>query len=108
MATRNPNAIIDYLDRVLSDDYLFDQLRQVLGGGRRASRRARRKGVKDRQAQRGASQAIRALLNVAREARDPEPPPRRGRRLLLLAGAGAGAGAAAIIRARSGSSTPES
>lgn len=84
--------MLNYLDRALSDDYLFDQLRELVGDTRQAANRIRRRGVQDERAQRNVRQAATALLRAAREARRPKPKPRRGgRRMVMLAGAGAAA-----------------
>jgi hypothetical protein len=95
-ATAQISRITPYLERLLRDDYVQEQLGEALTGLRRGSRRAKGRpateALKDRRVRDQLSAAAGSLTEAARALRQPEPPkPHWIRRALLLATAGAGA-----------------
>jgi hypothetical protein len=95
-ATDQISRITPYLERLLRDDYIQEQLEDAITGLRRSSRRAKGRGateaLKDRRLRNQLSAAAGSLTEAARALRQPEPPKRHWiRRALLLAAAGAGA-----------------
>jgi hypothetical protein len=90
-----------YLRRLLGDDYVQEQIRQLVTGLRQGSRRVKRKGAKkagsDKRVRRHFAAAGTAAGRLARALREPEPPKRhpirRGLGVATVAGA-----AAAIYR----------
>lgn len=90
------SRITPYLERLLRDDYIQEQLGDAVIGLRRSWRRAKGRGatqaLKDRRLRDQLSAAAGSLTEAARALRQPEPPKRHWlRRALLLAAAGGGA-----------------
>lgn len=90
------SRITPYLERLLHDEYIQEQLSDAVTGLRRSSRRAKGRGatkaVKDRRLRNQLSAAAVSLTEAARALRQPEPPKRHWiRRALLLAAGGAAA-----------------
>jgi hypothetical protein len=90
------SRITPYLDRLLRDDYIQEQLGDAVTGLRRSSRRAKGRGaneaLKDRRLRNQLSAAAGSLTAAARALTQPEPPKRHWlRRALLLAAAAGGA-----------------
>jgi hypothetical protein len=84
-----------YLQRLLKDEYVQEQLREAALGLRNAYARAASKGVQatdDRRLYASLRRAATSVRNVGLALRKPEPPPkRRGRKLLIIAVAASGA-----------------
>jgi hypothetical protein len=94
-ATDQISRITPYLERLLRDDYIQEQLGDALTGLRRGSRRAKGRGtteaLKDRRLRNQFIAAAGSLTEAARALGQPEPPRRHWiRRALLLAAAGGG------------------
>jgi hypothetical protein len=94
-ATDQISRITPYLERLLRDEYIQEQLGDAVTGLRRSSRRAKGRGaseaLKDRRLRNQLSAAAGSLTEAARALRRPEPPKHHWiRRSLLLATAGAG------------------
>lgn len=90
------SRITPYLERLLRDEYIQEQLGDAVTGLLASSRRAKSRGateaLKDRRLRNQLSAAARSLTEAARALRQPEPPKRHCvRRALLLAVAGGGA-----------------
>jgi hypothetical protein len=95
-ATDQISRITPYLERLLRDDYVQEQLGDAVTGLRRSSRRAKGRGateaLKDRRLRNQLSAAAGSLTAAARALTQPEPPKRHWlRRALLLAAAAGGA-----------------
>jgi hypothetical protein len=95
-ATDQISRITPYLERVLRDDYVQEQLGDAVTGLRRSSRRAKGRrateAFKDRRLRNQLSAAAGSLIAAARALTQPEPPKRHWlRRALLLAAAAGGA-----------------
>jgi hypothetical protein len=91
-ATDQISRISPYLERLLLDDYIQEQLGDAVTGLRRSSRRAKARGateaLKDRRLRNQLSAAAGSLTEAVRALTQPEPPKRhRLRRALLLAAA---------------------
>jgi hypothetical protein len=97
--------VAPYLGRLLSDDYVQDQVREIVTDLRQGTARAKRKGarnaVSDKRVRRQLTAAAVAAGQVARILREPEPPKRHPIRRALGVAAIAGAAAAIYINARS-------
>ena len=95
-----------YLGRLLNDDYVQDQVRELVTGLRQGGTRAKRKGankaVSDRRVRQQLAAAAVAAGRAARTLREPEPPKRHLVRRTLSVGAVAGA-AVVIYRQRQSS-----
>lgn len=90
------SRVTPYLERLLRDDYIQEQLGDALTGLRASSRRAKRRGateaLKDRRLRNHLSAAAGSLTEAVRALAQPEPPKRHWvRRALLLAAVGVGA-----------------
>jgi hypothetical protein len=90
------SRVTPYLERLLRDDYIQEQLGDAVTGLRRSSRRAKGRGateaLKDRRLRKQLSAAAGSLTQAVRALRQPEPPKRHWlRRALLLAAAAGGA-----------------
>ena len=90
------SRITPYLERLLRDDYIQEQLADAVTGLRRSSRRAKGRGatqaLKDRRLRDQLRVAVGSLTEAVRALRQPEPPKRHWlRRALLLAAVGGGA-----------------
>ena len=95
-ATDQLSRISPYLERLLRDDYIQEQLGDAITGLRRSSRRAKGRGateaLKDRRLRNQLSAAAGSLTAAGRALSQPEPPKRHWlRRAVLLAAAGGGA-----------------
>jgi hypothetical protein len=95
-ATDQMSRLTPYLERLLRDEYIHEQLGDAVTGLRRSSQRAKGRGaaeaLKDRRLRNQLSAAARSLNAVGRALSQPEPPKRHWfRRALLLAAAGGGA-----------------
>jgi hypothetical protein len=95
-ATDQMSRITPYLDRLLRDEYIHEQLGDAVAGLRRSSRRAKGRkaaeALKDRRLRTQLRAAAGSLTEVARALSRPEPPKRHWiRRALLLVAAGGGA-----------------
>lgn len=95
-ATDQLSRISPYLERLLRDDYIQEQLGDAVTGLRRSSRRAKGRGateaLKDRRLRNQLSAAAGSLTEAARALTQPEPPKRHWpRRALLLAAVAGGA-----------------
>jgi hypothetical protein len=112
MSTSNRiGEVAPYLGRLLNDDYVQDQIRELVTDLRQGATRAKRKGAKnavsDKRVRRQLTAAAVAAGRAARTLREPEPPKRHPIRRTLGVVAVAGA-AAAIYRQRQASSdTPQ-
>jgi hypothetical protein len=97
--------VAPYVSRLLSDDYVQDQVREVVTDLRQGATRAKRKGVKDalgdNRVRRQFTAAAVAAGQVARILREPEPPKRHPIRRAVGMVAIAGAAAAIYINERS-------
>jgi hypothetical protein len=95
--------VAPYVGRLLSDDYVQDQVRELVTDLRRGTKRAKRRGAKkavsDKRVRRQLTAAAVAAGRAARTLREPEPPKRHPVRRTLGVAAIAGA-AAAIYRQR--------
>jgi hypothetical protein len=94
-ATEQISRVTPYLERLLRDEYIQEQLGDALTGLRRGSRRAKGRGateaLKDRRLRNQFSAVVGSLTEAARALRQPEPPKRHWiRRALILAAAGGG------------------
>jgi hypothetical protein len=95
-ATDQISRITPYLERLLRDEYIQEQLGDAVTGFRRSTRRAKGRGaaeaLKDRRLRSQLGAAAGSLTEAARALRRPEPPKRHWlRRALLLAVASGGA-----------------
>lgn len=95
-ATDQISRVTPYLERLLRDEYVQEQLGDAVTGLRRSSRRAKgqtaTEALTDRRLRNQLTAAAGSLTEAARALRQPEPPKRHGlRRALLLAAAGGGA-----------------
>ena len=95
-ATDQISRITPYLERLLRDEYIQEQLSDAVIGLRRGSQRAKGRkateALQDRRLRDQLSAAAGSLTEAARALRQPEPPKRHWiRRALLLAAAGGGA-----------------
>jgi hypothetical protein len=95
-ATDQISRITPYLERLLRDEYVQEQLGDAVAGLRRSSQRAKGRGateaLKDRRLRNHLSAAAGSLAEGLRAIGQPEPPNRHWlRRALLLAAAGGGA-----------------
>ncbi len=95
-ATDQISRVTPYLERLLRDDYIQEQLGDAITGLRRSSQRAKGRGateaLKDRRLRDQLTAAAGSLTEAARALSQPEPPKRRWLRgALLLAAAGGGA-----------------
>lgn len=95
-ATDQISRITPYLERLLRDDYIQEQLGDAVIGLRASSRRARRRGatkaLKDRRLRNHLSATAGSVTEAVRALTQPEPPKRHWvRRALLLAAIGVGA-----------------
>ena len=106
-ATDQISRISPYLERLLRDEYVQEQLGDAVTGLRRSSRRAKARGateaLKDRRLRKQLSAAAGSLTAAARALTQPEPPKRHWlrRALVLAAAAAAAAGAGALAWQRS-------
>jgi hypothetical protein len=104
------DTVAPYLSRLLSDDYVQDQVRELVTHLRQGATRAKRKGAKnavsDKRVRRRLTAAAVAAGRAARTLREPEPPKRHPIRRTLGVAAVAGA-AAAVYRQRQSSTTPQ-
>ena len=109
-ASNRIGKVAPYLDRLLNDEYVQDQVRELVSDLRQGGRRAKRKGAKnavsDKRVRRQLTAAAVAAGRAARTLREPEPPKRHPIRRALGVAAVAGA-AAAVYRQRQSSSTPQ-
>jgi hypothetical protein len=91
------SRITPYLERLLRDDYVQEQLGDAVTGLRRSSRRAKARGateaLKDRRLRNQLGAAAGSLTAAVRALTQPEPPKRHLLRRALLLAAAAGAGA---------------
>jgi L-lactate utilization protein LutB len=96
--TEKAQSTFGYLERLLEDEYVQDQLRSAIAGLRDTYRRAARQraeATEDRQLYKNLRRAATSIRNAAIALRQPEPAPkRRGRKLLIITLA---AGATAIL-----------
>ncbi|MGI8713476.1 MAG: hypothetical protein ACR2NR_09890 [Solirubrobacteraceae bacterium] len=85
-----------YIQRLLNDDYIQDQIGQGITALRASRNRTKgrkaQEALKDRRLWSQVQQAAGSLSQAVRALNEPEPPQHRARRTLLLAAA-AGAGA---------------
>jgi hypothetical protein len=107
-ATDQISRISPYLERLLRDEYVQEQLGDAVTGLRRSSRRAKARGateaLKDRRVRNQLSAAAGSLTAAARALTQPEPPKRHWlRRAVLLATAAGGGAALAWQQTRSNS-----
>jgi hypothetical protein len=107
MSTSNRiGKVAPYLGRLLNDDHVQDQVRDLVTDLRQGATRAKRKGAKkavsDKRVRRRLAGAAVAAGRAARTLREPEPPKRHPIRRALGVAAVAGA-AAAIYRQRQSS-----
>jgi ferric-dicitrate binding protein FerR (iron transport regulator) len=77
-------AALPYLQRLLEDEYVQEQVREAVVGLRNAYGRAARKRTQA---------AATSIRNATMALRKPEPPPKRRARKLLITAAAAGAAA---------------
>jgi hypothetical protein len=88
-------SALPYLQRVLEDEYVQEQLRDAAVGLRKAYSRATKKRVQatdDRKLYGSLRRAATSIRNAIMALRKPEPPPkRRGRKLLIITLAAGGA-----------------
>jgi hypothetical protein len=110
-ATDQMSRITPYLERLLRDEYIHEQLGEAVTGLRRSSRRAKGRkaaeALKDRRLRTQLGAAAASLTEVIRALSQPEPPKQHwARRALVLAVAGGGA-AFAWQHTRSNSSHPD-
>jgi hypothetical protein len=98
------SRITPYVQRLLQDEYVQDQIGQAITELRRSGRRANGRGateaLKDRRLRQQLSGAAGSLTNAARALRQPEPPKRHLVRRGLLLGAAVG-GVAWTLRSKS-------
>jgi hypothetical protein len=103
--------VAPYLGRLLNDDYVQDQVRELVTDLRQGARRAKRKGAKkavsDRRVRRQLTAAALAAGRAARTLREPEPPKRHPIRRILGVTAVAGAAAAIHRQLRSSGDAPQ-
>jgi hypothetical protein len=103
--------VAPYLGRLLNDDYIQDQVRELVSGLRQGATRAKRKGAKnavgDKRVRRQLAAAAVAAGRAARTLREPEPPKRHPVRRALGAVAVAGAAAAIYRQRQSSGTTPQ-
>lgn len=95
-----PRSPLPYLERLLEDEYVQQQLREAAMGLRNAYARAARKGAEatdDRKLYRSLRRATTSVRNAGLALRQPEPPPKRRVRKLLIFAVAAG-GAAMLAR----------
>jgi hypothetical protein len=96
--SKNAQAVVPYLQRLLEDEYLQEQIVEAVSGLRSAYGRAARKraqAAEDKKLYGSLRRAATSVRNAVIALREPEPPPsRRGRNALVLALA---IGAAAAI-----------
>ncbi len=96
--TNKAKATLPYVQRLLQDEYVQEQLREAVVGLRNAYGRAARKrsqAPEDKKLYDSLRRAATSIRNATMALRKPEPPPkRRGRKLLIIAVA---AGAAAML-----------
>jgi len=95
-ATDQIARVTPYLERLLADDQIQDQLTDALAALRRSSRRAKGRGpaqaLNDRRLRRQLTAAAGSLTQAIRALSQPEPPKRHWlRRAFLLAVAAGGA-----------------
>jgi hypothetical protein len=97
-ATEQISRITPYLERLLRDDYIQEQLGDAVTGLRRGARRAEGRGateaLKDRRLRNQFIAAAGSLTEAARALTQPEPPKRDWIRRALVLAAAAGGGAA--------------
>jgi hypothetical protein len=102
------SRVTPYVQRLLQDEYVQDQIAQGITGLRRSARRANGRGasdaLKDRRLRQHLSGAAGSLTNAVRALRQPEPPKRHLLRRGLLLGVAVG-GAALAWQSRSSSPT---
>lgn len=89
-ATEQLTRLTPYVNRLLEDDKLQEQIvrgfTNLRDGVQRASSRGPKKATTDRKVRRRLGAAATAGTQIVRAMREPEPPPRhRGRQLLALA-----------------------
>jgi hypothetical protein len=100
-----------YIGRLVSDDYVQDQVRELVTGLRQGAIRAKRKGAKDavsdKRVRRQLTAAAVAAGRAARTLREPEPPKRHPIRRALAVAAVAGAAAAIYRQRQSSTATPQ-
>jgi hypothetical protein len=94
-ATDQISRIRPYLERLLRDEYIQEQIGDAVTGLRRSSRRAKgqraTEALKDRRLRNQIGAAAGSLTAATRAITQPEPPKRHWlRRALLLAAAGGG------------------
>jgi hypothetical protein len=96
--TEKAKAALPYVQRVLEDEYVQEQVREAVIGLRNVYGRAARKrsqAADDKKLYGSLRRAATSIRNATMALRTPEPPPnRRGRKLLIIAVA---AGAAATL-----------
>jgi hypothetical protein len=101
------SRVTPYLERLLRDDYIQEQLGDAVTGLRRSSRRAKGRGAKealnDRRLRNQLIAVAGSLTAAARAVTQPEPPRRHWLRRALLLGAAGGGAALAWQRTTSNS-----
>jgi hypothetical protein len=95
-ATDQISRITPYLERLLNDDYIHDQLGDAVTGLRRSRRRAKgqaaAEALKDRRLRKQLGGAAGSLFAAGRALKEPEPPKRHWlRNALVIVAAGVGA-----------------
>ena len=87
--TSKAKAALPYLQRVVEDEFVQEQLLNAVGGARAAYSRARKRraeAVQDKGLYRNLRQAATALQKATNALRPPEPEPKhRGRKLVTVA-----------------------
>jgi hypothetical protein len=99
--TSKAKSALPYVQRLLEDKYVQDQLRDATVGVRSTYRRAvRRRGqaTDDKKLYRSLRRAATSIRNATIALRRPEPPPkRRGRKMLVIALCAGGTALLAIL-----------
>lgn len=100
--TKQAESAVPYLERLLGDEYVQEQLRTAASGLLAVYRRGSRKGGKaaeDKKVYAGLRQATTSIRNAATAIKRPQPQPRRrGRRVMAVAALAGGATLLLVMR----------
>jgi ferric-dicitrate binding protein FerR (iron transport regulator) len=98
--TEKAKSVLPYLQRLLEDEYVQEQVREAAVGLRHAYGRAatrREQAPEDKKLYDHLRQAATSIRDAAKALREPEPPPKRRARKVLIIGLAAG-GAVLLTR----------